>query len=246
VAGQARDPGRGDEVRIPRWLLALLIGVSALAIVGLAFVVGYQAARRSPSPAAGPAPGTSAPAGPPASGPAYSGSGSGPATGSSAGGVVAAPTPAPGAPLGDAPSQSSPSAAQVSAYFAQTDVIQSAFKEEGDPASFAQRLLMAAANGDTSGLDELVAKQGRLAESLRAIQPPAPCAEHLRRSIDLIERSGRLLKGMRDGIASGDLASLAGMETAARQLEADARAVDALAEDVKKRHGTASDSEKSR
>jgi hypothetical protein len=128
----------------------------------------------------------------------------------------------------------------VSAYFAQTDVIQSAFKEEGDPASLAQRLLMAAANGDTSGLDELVARQSRLAESLRTIQPPAPCAEHHRRSIELIERSGRLLKGMRDGIASGDVGSLAGLDTAARALEADARAVDALAEDVKKRHGIAS------
>jgi hypothetical protein len=242
MTGQGLYPERVREARVPRWLLWALVATSVIGVTGLAFLGGYfvavsrpAAAERGVTPAS------------PSQEAGRSGAAAqeAPAPFRGRAGLPSSATPPAVAPAeaGGARDGNAALAAEVAAYFAATDVLMSAAKENGDPETMARKILAQAAAGDTSGLDEMIAKQRDLAARLGAVRAPAPCADHLRRSVELIERSARFLGTARDAIATGRIESLGELQAMGLELQSDARAVDALAQQIRKQYlGAASGS----
>lgn len=236
-----------SNVALPRWLIGLLVGALAVSLVAVAFLLGRVTA---PAPAAARA-GVAA-----ATEPAIETSGS-PATAAevpAAAGAMAtddgeaarqwppvgegpafSPAESAGPPVGERPDASA-----VAAYFEQMDAVAAEFKASQDPQAVARGLINQAMSGNTSGLESLIATQRSLGTRLEQIVPPAACREHHQRSVRLFGRAVAMLERTRDAMAgqgaAADLASVAGE---GRAIEAEARALDALANDLRRAAGLA-------
>lgn len=240
-----------STVALPRWLIGLLVGALAVCLVAVAFLLG-----RVTAPAPGSAPfGVAA-----ATQPAIETTGTGAATDTE---VPAAPGSAPtlaadagGAasqwpPLGEGPAFSPaesagppggerPDASAVAAYFEQMDAVAAQFKASQDPQAVARGLINQAMSGNTSGLESLIATQRSLGTRLEQIVPPAACREHHQRSVRLFGRAVAMLERTRDAMAGqGAAADLASVASEGRAIEAEARALDALANDLRRAAGLA-------
>ncbi len=126
---------------------------------------------------------------------------------------------------------------QVAEYFRRMDATQSAAKTWSDPNALAQEILAQAMKGDSSGFDKLVAASALARDGVRAITAPAPCAEHHRLSLALLEEAVVMLSKLRDGVAAGDPAALMAIASSGSALEERARAVDALAASLRAQYG---------
>ena len=89
------------------------------------------------------------------------------------------------------------------------------------------------------GIESLIATQRSLAVRLQQIQPPPSCSEHHRRSVRLFERAIALLERVRDATAGAGGSDLASVAVEGRAIEEEARAVDALANDLRRAAGLA-------
>jgi hypothetical protein len=236
--GRARPP-HGSDAHIPRWQLWSIAAMAAAGIIGLAYVTGYEAGQWQrpgqtaevpavpPSPASARAPVATPPA-PPAAEPASSAvPDAEPETSpTTAGDSASFATPPPG-----------PMRAQVAAYFSKTDAILASAKQGGDPYALAQRILKQTVAGEGGGIDDLIATQKALAERLRDIPVPSPCVEHHRRSLIVIEKGIDLLRDTADAIRSEELSGLAALGPRGQEIDAEARAIDALARSIKGQQG---------
>ena len=99
----------------------------------------------------------------------------------------------------------------------------------------ARTILDQAVSGNMTGHD-LIAKQGTLAVRLGQVRPPPACREHHDRSVRLFARAIALLEKTRDAIG-GQPADIAGAATEGRAIEAEAKALDALANDIRRSAG---------
>jgi hypothetical protein len=126
----------------------------------------------------------------------------------------------------------------VAAYFAQMDVLSAEAKASQDPQALARTILDQAISGNMTGIDDLLAKQRTLAVRLGQIQPPPACREHHERSVRLFGRAIALLEKTRDAIG-GQPADIASAATEGRAIEAEAKALDALANDLRRSAGMA-------
>ena len=211
---------------LPRWVLALLVAACAAGLAGVAFLLGRVTA---PAPALAP---QAAAAGSDSS-------------------LEAPPSPAPenveAAPLTDVPGPSGDrprppaggeaDAAAVAAYFAQVDALGAQARAAQDPRALAQGILDQALSGNMSGVEALIATQRALQEKMAEIVPPPPCREHHQRSLRLIGRAIALLERTRDAVAGKSPSDLAAMATEGRAIEEEARATDALANDLRRAAG---------
>ena len=225
-------PQPDREARVPRPLLWVLVFFALVGLLGMAFVGGLIAARwlgreRAPDltasaggvvlpPARGEAPSAASPSGP---------------------AVLLGAIPA-GSPSGSPSAATAGSTgAEVVAYFAGLDRVLAQGKQSGDPNALARKILEQMVSGDTRGFEELLSKQREIADGLRQIQPPSACAEHHRRTLALVERGISLLTTARDAIAAENPLALASLLSSGQEVEAEARAVDVLGAEIRRRYG---------
>jgi len=219
----------------------LYAGIAAL--IGLLFAVGFFAGRASSGGSGAGAPETAAgestavrsgdgrsetPAGaaaPDAFAP-QSGGGLGP---------VPAPSPASAAPAGAM--QPSPLRREVAEYFRRMDAAQSAAKTWSDPTALAQEVLAQAMRGDSGGFDKLIAASAAARDGVRSMTVPAPCGEHHRLTLALLDDAVLILTKLREGVAAGDPSAVAGIASSGSALEARARAVDDLGASLRSQYG---------
>jgi hypothetical protein len=92
-------------------------------------------------------------------------------------------------------------------------------------------------SGNMSGFEELIATQRALHARMAEVLPPAACREHHQRSLRLIGRAIALLERTRDAVAGRNTSDLASVATEGHAIEEEARATDALANDLRRAAG---------
>jgi len=232
-----------STVALPRWVAGLLVGGCALGVVAVAFLLGRVTA---------PAPSTAAKhidiAGPrtDAAG-AYA---SRAASGVPDAGLPSSPSPAFGQGLAsDAGAGSGPAArtqdrvgtaadaAAVAGYFRQMDAVAAEAKTSQDPQALARSVLDQALSGNMGSIDALVASQRSLQTRMAQVVPPPSCREHHERSVLLFARSVALLDRTRAAMTGQGTTDLSAIAVEGRAIEEEARAVDAMANDLRRAAG---------
>lgn len=222
------------------------------AIIGLLFAVGFFAGRASsggsgvgtPGTAAGESPAvrigdrrseTPADAAAPDAFAPHAGGGLVPVTAPPAGAILPASSPASAAPGG----AMAPAALrrEVAEYFRRMDATQSAAKTWSDPSALAQEVLAQAMRGDSGGFDTLIAASAAARDGVRTMTVPAPCGEHHRLTLALLNDAVLILTKLREGVAAGDPSAVAGIASSGSALEARARAVDELGASLRSQYG---------
>lgn len=224
-----------SSVTLPRGVVVALVAALALCLGVAAFLAGRASLPAVPAAAAtpGPAPGQTARFAPPP-----------PTAGHSAAPVpyvppaaVQAVVPEPAGVVASLPPAAHAEAARVARYFQEMETAQASAKYWSDPQALAGTLVDGLSKGDRSGFDQLIAATNGAVERMRAVDVPSDCSEHHGRSLELVARGVALLKGMADAAAAGDANAFASIPAQARQLETEAKDVDALAARIKQRYG---------
>jgi hypothetical protein len=229
-------------MHIPKWLIATAGLSFVVLIAAVAFFIGRDASRPPAAPTAAavesaspvpqelsavrdPAPPEGAPQPPlaetsgaitPIIAPPVSGTA--PTNATTPGASAPDPTPD--------NSQATDARARVAAYFKQMEAIRSG-GTIGDPQEFATTLVNAAANGDVSGIDDLVRAATDAERRAAALQPPGECAEYHRLATTLLQESRTMITALRDGLKRNDTEALTSMATSAQNMKSRA---DRLAE----------------
>jgi hypothetical protein len=125
----------------------------------------------------------------------------------------------------------------VAAYFTEIEALERQAKYWSNPQELAMSLVGQGAQGDTSGMRQLLETQRSAQRQIEAMSVPSPCREHHRRTVEVMGRALELLETLESGMASGNLEGLMALTGEARQLEADTRQVDALATQLKREYG---------
>ena len=212
-------PRPASTVALPRWVVGLLVGACAVCLVAVAFLLGRVTA---PAPPAAPA-GVEA---------AIEVPDDGEATGQ---GLASGPSARAGQPAGGGPD-----AAAVATYFRQMDAVAAEAKASQDPQALARNVLEQTMSGNMDAIGGLIATQRSLETRLGQILPPPACREHHQRSVRLFGRAIVLLERTRDAMAGQGASDLGSVATEGRAIEAEARALDALANDLRRAVGLAS------
>jgi hypothetical protein len=243
--------GRASStVVLPRWVVLLLVGACVAGLVAIAFLLGrvtappprsaatgtVEAGRSAPAASSEATPGdVPAPAGSsgavrdvPPSAKALESERKGVPDGHSAAGGELAPAP---------PASGNPDGAAVAAYFARMDAVAAQVKAAQDPEALARTILDQTLSGNMSGFDELIATQRALQARMAEVLPPSSCREHHQRSLRLIARAIALLQRTRDAVAGKEPSALASMATEGKAIEEEAKATDALANDLRRAVG---------
>jgi hypothetical protein len=233
---------------LPRWVVGLLVAACVLCLVAVSFLLGRVTVSSPPPSATGaPASGGAAPSASRATTPDVL---STPAT-------ETAPEVAPGfaatelerastpqgpegtgrdlAPL--PPAGANPDSAAVAAYFGRMDTVAAQVKAAQDPEALARTILDQTMSGNMTGFDELIATQRGLQARMAEVVPPSSCREHHERSLRLVGRAIALLERTRDAVASKNTPALASVATEGRAIEEEAKATDALANDLRRAAG---------
>ena len=221
---------RPATVQVPLGVVVAAAAVLVAAGAAVAFLLGRASGRATPavppSSLSSP-PSTSAP----------------PPSGAPDGATPTEPTalspPTEAAPAGSPPPTLDPDKEEIARYFRQLDAAEGRAKYWDDPEALAKALLDQTSRGDAGGFDKLISANQRAREELQALAVPAPCAEHHRLTLGLMDDAIALLKEVRDKAVAQDTGGLLAVPTAARELETKAREADRLAGDLKRAHGLA-------
>jgi len=226
-------------VSLPRRLVGLLVGACAVCLVAVAFLLGRVTA---PAPAAAPA-GVEATR--PSTGAGASDTSRAPSPGVPAVGVPDAaeastqePASGPSRPA-ESPAGGGPDAAAVAAYFRQMDAIGAEAKSSQDPQALARSVLEQAMSGNTGAIEGLIATQRSLETRLGQIVPPPACREHHQRSLRLFGRAITLLERTRDAMTGQGASDLGVVAAEGRAIETEAKALDAVANELRRAAGLA-------
>src|SRR5262245_26436279 len=106
----------------------------------------------------------------------------------------------------------------IKAYFAEIERFDD--MGGGNPQDVANSMMKSVTSGDYSGFDALVAKAKTQRDHLKAMNPPAACAEHHRLAVSLSQDSVAMLERLRASLKGGDPSGLMSMMTEAREMEA--------------------------
>jgi len=237
--------GPASTVALPRWALGLIVGALVVSLAVAAFLLGRVSA---PAPRAQPASADADTAPPQADAYRLAEPPSGVEGATAAASLEPAATAAGGGPVPGLSPEAPPSAAQapkggavdeaVKGYFAEMDELSAEVKATQDPQAVARTILDQALSGNMSALDALIAKQHALAARLGRVQPPPQCRDHHERSMRLFARAIALLERTRDAVG-GQPADIAGAAAEGRAIETEAKALDALANDLRRAAGLA-------
>jgi len=226
-------------------LVIALASALALALLGIAFLLGRITAKPAVVTVAAPPAGVVA--APPESVPSLEGSVAAiletngepvpvteppafvPASTEIASTPAAAPTPfvAHAAPSADRP--------QIAAYFNQVDRLED--MGAGDPQAFATSLVQSMSSGDFSGFDDLLAKARTQRQRLQAIAPPRACVEHHRLALALSADSVAMLEKLKAALMKGDTTALMTISTEGKTLETQTNQLKSMGESIKRQAG---------
>ena len=233
-----------SSVALPRWVVVLLVGACAACLIAVAFLLGRVTAPTPSAPGTGPTGAgrpTPAVAGQshPEDLPTPPGSPSGISPE-----VLPTPTPAPeggaaaGRGLAPAPSIGvNPDTAAVAAYFTRMDAVAAQVKAAQDPETMARTILDQTLSGNMTGFEDLIATQRSLQARMAEVLPPPSCREHYERSVRLVGRAIALLERTRDALSRGNSSDLTSMTSEGHAIEEEARATDALANELRRAAG---------
>jgi hypothetical protein len=119
------------------------------------------------------------------------------------------------------------------------DAVAAEAKASQDPQALARTVLDQAMSGNMDGIEGMIASQRTLETRLEQILPPPSCREHHQRSVRLFGRAIVLLERTRDAMTGAGVSNLSSVATEGREIEVEARAVDALANDLRRAAGLA-------
>lgn len=218
-----------STVQIPRGLLIALAAAFFVLATTLAFLLGRGSARKEP-PTPAPTMAAAMP-GEPDEPPVTDTGKLAPPTTTLAPLDAPAPTPSP------TPDNSLRDV--VARYFQDLESIESRSKYWNDPQALAKAVMDQAGKADPSGFDKLIEANRRVRDDVRALRVPAPCAEHSRLTLALVEEGLSLLERVRTSAMnpSEDMGALSAFATAGQDLETRAKDVDALAKRIKEQFG---------
>ncbi len=208
------------KIEMPRSLLVGLVGVAALAVLGIVFLLGRESGRRHLEEArTGPSTSSLMTPAVPAQElpltPTISNGGS-PSS--------ETPRPEPTPPSATIPSgivtlPGDAMRASVAAYFQAVEASQPS--ASGDPETLAQQVVAGLGKGDMSGFDGMILQAQATRNRLYAITPPQPCAAYHRESLTSLDAGLDLMRDMKQALSSS------GQEVAAIQLADRANALKA-------------------
>jgi hypothetical protein len=223
-----------STVALPRWVFGLLVGACAVCVVAVAFLLGRVTA---PAPPAAP---TAVEAAHPSTAAVVPGASRAPSNGVPGAGDVSGQEVAAGPSAhAEYPVDGRPDTAAVATYFRQMDAVAAEAKASQDPQALARSVLDQTLSGNMGAIDDLIATQRSLETRLGQIVPPPACREHHQRSIRLFGRAITLLERTRDAMSGQGTSDLASVAAEGRAIEAEARALDALANDLRRAAGLA-------
>jgi hypothetical protein len=127
--------------------------------------------------------------------------------------------------------------AVVQNYFTRSDEAATSAKYWDDPNAMAQECLKAAMNGDTSGIERLISAYRTVQQKTMALDAPGECAEHKKRSIEILGQSIKILESMKRGISSGDVSAMQSLAGEAGMIKAKADNLDSLTRRIKTKYG---------
>jgi hypothetical protein len=225
-------------VVVPRGVLIGLVAALGIALLLAVFLLGRQSAAVAPAAANAPPPAAAAPAAeaPQTLAPPPTFAGFPPPT-------AAAPVPAATFPTlasaaaGPAPGVSESERAEVRRYFEESETIQARAKYWNDPQELAKGLLEQAAKGDPDAFKDLLDTQRKARDELARMSVPAACAEHHQRSVQALGGGLALLEKLQAALGRGTMDGLDEFPAQGRQLEAEARAIDELAKQIRQKYG---------
>ena len=117
------------------------------------------------------------------------------------------------------------------------DAVAAQVKAAQDPEALARTILDQTLSGNMSGFEDLIATQRALQARMAEVLPPPSCREHHQRSVRLVGRAIALLERTRDAVAGKNPSDLASLATEGRAIEEEAKATDALANDLRRAAG---------
>lgn len=97
-----------------------------------------------------------------------------------------------------------------------------------DPNALAQEIMAGAAQGDTSGMDKLIASIDDAERRARALTPPPAAAEYHRMVLETMKDSSTVVREMKSALATGNLSALAGLASKAQTMQARAEQLEQL------------------
>ena len=224
-----------SEVSLPRWVLFSLVGGLAVSSLTAVFLAGRltapappAAAHLAPAPAAAQSTAESTPSVRPV------------VSSSEPRAVPAAATPEAASQTTAALSEPGDcnNPADVRRYLGEMEAAVSSGKTWDDPTQLAQTIVADALAGRTEGLDGLIASSEAVLRRVDDTRVPSRCPDcttHKEETRDTLRASLSLLEAMSAGIATGDLTVLMGAQAEAARLEARARTVERLDDDLRKR-----------
>lgn len=242
-----RSPASGGSVHaaslitLPRSVIVLLVATSAASLLAVAFAVGRLSAPRTTGTTSSPQPQTEG---------LPSATLDSPRTQttspleSTAAEVRAEATTSDREPRGGSPPGAiSPSGdgAAVAAYFDQMEALAAATRTAQNPETLAQKILDQVSSGDTSQVDALLATQRSLRSRMEEIHAPPSCRRHQEASLRLMDRAITLLDRTRGALTSPDPAALMSIAAEGHAIESEAKAVDAMAADLRRAAGLPQD-----
>lgn len=143
---------------------------------------------------------------------------------------------APAPPLATDPPGGPDATSVARDYFASVQAIQT-FGPAGDTGEFANKLLVASMNGDSSGFDDLIKVMQDGSARVQAITPPACCVEYHHQLLGMLAESVEMMRGLKAAIAKNDAAALTSLAASGSSLQTRANALDAEAKRIKKALG---------
>ena len=125
---------------------------------------------------------------------------------------------------------------EVVNYLRQVDGLLSGTGDMGDPTEFATTMLGQAAQGDTSGFDDLLSKLRDARSRLTKIHPPEPCKEHYRLLDAQMRGSQTLLEALKKSMVTMDTSSLTGLAAQGQTMQTQAKRLETLTAQLKSRY----------
>ena len=119
------------------------------------------------------------------------------------------------------------------------DAVAAEAKTSQDPQALARSVLDQALSGNMGSIDALIATQRSLQTRMAQVVPPPSCREHHERSVLLFARSVALLDRTRSAMTGQGTTDLSSVAVEGRAIEEEARAVDAMANDLRRAAGLA-------
>jgi hypothetical protein len=192
-----------SRVQISKGVLVGLVGVAAVALMGVVFLLGRASVRSAPMDAPKTSGGASTVSAVPPTGSTIDR----PAIASPIGAAASVtqpvgPGPATAKPSSSTVSQNNSERAAVVAYFKVVESLQP--ESSGTPETVAQQVAAGLGKGDTSGLDGMIQQAQESRRRLSAITPPQPCAAYHRELLASLGEGLDVMQGIKKMLTSSN------------------------------------------